>query len=47
MISSELPEIIGCVDRAIILRAGKITGEFAADELDQDAMMSKAAFVTN
>lgn len=47
LISSELPEIIGCVDRAIILRAGKITGEFAADELDQDAMMSKAAFVTN
>ena len=46
LISSELPEIIGCVDRAIILREGRITGEFAANELDQDAMMAKAAFVS-
>ena len=42
LISSELPEIIGCVDRTIVLRGGRITGEFAGEELDQNTIMEKA-----
>lgn len=45
LISSELPEIIGCVDRVMVLRGGLITGEFKSGELDQDAIMEKAAYV--
>lgn len=47
LISSELPEIIGCSDRAIILRGGNITGEFAENELEQDALMEKAAYTAS
>ena len=46
LISSELPEIIGCVDRTIVLRGGRITGQFAGEELDQNTIMEKAAYTS-
>ena len=46
LISSELPELLGCVDRLIVLREGEITAEFSADEATQDKIMMKAAHVT-
>jgi len=33
MISSELPEIIGMSDRALVMCDGRITGEFTREEL--------------
>ncbi len=35
MISSEMPEIIGMSDRAIVMREGRITGELSKEELTE------------
>lgn len=43
IISSEMPELIGCADRSIVLREGKITAVFDRNEVTQDKIMQKAA----
>ncbi|MEG2957995.1 MAG: ATP-binding cassette domain-containing protein, partial [Christensenellaceae bacterium] len=43
IISSEMPELLGCADRIIVLREGIITGEFNKSEASQDMIMQKAA----
>lgn len=42
MISSELPEIIGMSDRVLVMCEGRITGELASDELEQDKILRYA-----
>jgi len=44
MVSSELPEILGMSDRVIVMREGRITGEFNASEsfFNQDSIMKAA-----
>lgn len=42
VVSSELPEIMGISDRVLVVREGKITGEFSRDEFDSDEIMKKA-----
>lgn len=43
MISSEMPELIGCADRVAVLREGVMTALLEKNELDQDRIMSYAA----
>lgn len=43
IISSEMPELIGCADKTIVLREGRITAVFNRDEVTQDKIMQKAA----
>ena len=42
MISSELPEIMGISDRILVMREGRVTGEFSRDEATQDDIMRAA-----
>lgn len=42
MISSEMPEIIGMSDRAIVLHDGKLTGELKREEFTQERIMNLA-----
>jgi len=42
MISSELPEVLGMADRVLVLREGKLTGEFSRAEADEDSIMRAA-----
>ena len=42
MISSELPEVLGVSDRILVMREGRITGEFNRTEATQDAIMAYA-----
>lgn len=42
MISSEMTEIIGMCDRAIVMRQGEITGEFVKDEITENTMIKAA-----
>ena len=46
LISSELPEVLGVSDRVLVLRQGRITAEFARETATQEAVMRKAAFVS-
>jgi ribose transport system ATP-binding protein len=39
MISSELIEVLGMSDRVLVMRAGKIAGEFAAAEATQEKIL--------
>ncbi|MEA4854455.1 MAG: ATP-binding cassette domain-containing protein [Christensenella sp.] len=43
IISSEMPELIGCADKIIVLREGKITAEMKKSEASQDSIMQMAA----
>ena len=40
MISSDLTELLGMCDRIYVMNAGKITGEFSAEEATQEKIMS-------
>lgn len=42
MISSEMTEIIGMCDRAIVMRQGRISGEFSRAELAEDNLIKSA-----
>lgn len=42
VVSSELQEIIGICDRAIIVNEGRLAGEFLRNEFDQHKMMNRA-----
>jgi len=42
MVSSELPEIIGLCDRAIVMREGRITAELPRAELTEEKIMHAA-----
>lgn len=42
MISSELPEIIGMCDRVYVMCEGRISGELAKEELEQERIMKLA-----
>jgi ABC-type sugar transport system ATPase subunit len=42
VISSELPEILAVCDRILVMRMGRIVGEFNSDEADQEKILSLA-----
>ena len=42
MISSEMPEVIGLCDRAIIMRRGEVTGELSRQELTEQNLITYA-----
>jgi ribose transport system ATP-binding protein len=44
-ISSEMEELIGMSDRIVVLKEGKITGELAKDEFEQNTIMRMASAV--
>ena len=46
MISSELPEILGMSDRVLVMREGRITGEFSRTEATQERIMHAATMGT-
>ena len=39
MVSSELPEVLGCCDRILVMRQGTITAEFARKDASEEAIM--------
>lgn len=43
MVASELKEILSISDRIIVLSNGKLTGEFAGDEITEQALVSASA----
>ena len=42
MISSELPEVLGVSDRILVMHDGRVTGEFAHNQANQDDIMRAA-----
>jgi rhamnose transport system ATP-binding protein len=42
LISSELEEVLSMSDRIVVMREGRITGEFGRDEADQEQVMTAA-----
>jgi len=45
LISSELPEILGLSDRALVMREGRIVGEFTRAEASEENLLAAAAGV--
>jgi ribose transport system ATP-binding protein len=43
MISSEMPEILAMADRILVLRAGRVTAEFAAGQATQEQLLRSAS----
>ena len=46
LISSELPEILGMSDRALVMREGRLVGEFGRSEASEESLLASAAGVT-
>jgi rhamnose transport system ATP-binding protein len=42
MISSELPEVLGMSDRILVMREGRLTGQFSRAEATQETIMAAA-----
>jgi ABC-type sugar transport system ATPase subunit len=42
MVSSELPEVMGMSDRLLVMREGRLAGEFRREEYDQERIMASA-----
>jgi ABC-type sugar transport system ATPase subunit len=45
LISSELPEILGLSDRALVMREGRLVGEFTRAEASEEKVLAAAAGV--
>jgi len=45
LISSELPEILGLSDRALVMREGRVVGEFTRAEASEERLLATAAGV--
>ncbi|MBF8257557.1 MAG: ABC-type sugar transport system, ATPase component, partial [Anaerolineales bacterium] len=45
LISSELPEILGLSDRALVMREGRIVGEFTRAEASEEQLLAAASGV--
>jgi ribose transport system ATP-binding protein len=45
VISSELPELIGLCDRALVIREGRIAGEVAGDAMNEEEIIRLASGV--
>ena len=45
-ISSELPEILGMSDRALVMREGRLVGEFVSEQATEEKLLACAAGVT-
>jgi ABC-type sugar transport system ATPase subunit len=43
LISSELPEIIGMSDRILVMREGRLAGEFDGAQADEESLLACAA----
>jgi ribose transport system ATP-binding protein len=43
VISSELPEIIGLCDRALVIHEGKVAGEVAAKDMTEESLLRLAS----
>ncbi len=46
LISSELPEILGMSDRALVMREGRLVGEFTRAQASEESLLACAAGVT-
>ncbi|HEY3325611.1 MAG TPA: ATP-binding cassette domain-containing protein, partial [Novimethylophilus sp.] len=46
IISSELPEILGMSDRALVMRKGRLAGEFKTSQASEESLLACAAGVT-
>jgi len=46
-VSSEMEEILGMSDRALVMHEGRLTGELKRDELSEEAVMRLATGMTN
>jgi ABC-type sugar transport system ATPase subunit len=46
LISSELPEILGMSDRALVMREGRIVGEFTRSKANEENLLASAAGVS-
>jgi ABC-type sugar transport system ATPase subunit len=46
MISSELPELLACCDRILVLRAGRVASEFSRNEFSENAIMAAMTGLT-
>src|SRR5579859_3031888 len=42
MISSELPEVLGVADRILVMREGRLVGEFSHGDATEETVMSAA-----
>jgi ABC-type sugar transport system ATPase subunit len=47
LISSELPEILGMSDRALVMREGRLVGEFTRAQASEESLLACAAGVTH
>jgi ABC-type sugar transport system ATPase subunit len=45
LISSELPEILGMADRALVMRFGRVVGAFSREEATEERLLAAAAGV--
>jgi len=46
LVSSELPELLHCCDRILVLNEGRLTAEFAAADATQESIMTAATTAT-
>ena len=42
LISSEIEEVLGLAHRVLVVRGGRIVGEFSGDEATKEAVMARA-----
>ena len=42
MVSSEFPELLGMADRIVVMRGGRVVGEIASSEADQEKVLEYA-----
>ncbi len=45
MVSSEMPEVFGMADRIVVLRNGRVTGEFSPKEATQETILNASLLV--